>query len=102
VALAWPQGLMPPLTAAPEARCAAATRFFVAPPGEIVAIEGVDEVRQHPGVVLLEMTVAVGDTVGPLRTSWDRCGQIVVTAPSTADAVALADDLAARIKIITR
>jgi biotin carboxylase len=102
VALAWPHGLMPPLTGAPEARCAAATRFFVAPPGEVVAIEGVDEARQHPGVVGLDVTVAVGDTVRPLRASWDRCGQIVVTAPTTAQAAALVDRLASQIRIVTR
>jgi biotin carboxylase len=102
VALAWPQGLMAPLAGVPEARCAAATRFFVAPPGEVVAIEGIEEARRHPGVVALDMAVAVGDTVRPLRTSWDRCGQIVVTAPDTAQATALADQLAGRIKIVTR
>ena len=102
VALAWPQGLTPPLTDAPSAGCAAATRFFVAPPGEVVAIEGVEEARRHPGVVGLDVTVAVGDTVRPLRASWDRCGQIVVTAPTTAQAAALAGRLASRIRIVTR
>ena len=68
----------------------------------MVAIEGEDEVRAHQDVIGLDLAVGVGDWVRPLRTSWDRVGQVLVTAPTTGRAVALADELAGRIRVVTR
>jgi len=97
-----PTGILPALSEAPTVRVAAATRFLLAEPGEVVAIEGEDEVRAHPDVIGLDLAVGVGDRVRPLRTSWDRVGQVLVTAPTTERAVALADELAGRIRVVTR
>jgi biotin carboxylase len=97
-----PVGLVPPLAGPPPVSRAAATRFVLAEPGEVVAIDGVEEVHAHPAVIGFDLSVGVGDRVGQLRTSWDRIGQVLVTAPTTATAVALADDLAARIRVVTR
>jgi len=100
--LGSPTGLLAPLTAAPPVTRAAATRFITAEPGTVVAVEGLDAVRLHPAVLAADLTVAVGDQVRELRTSWDRLGQVVVTAPTTDEAVALAADLAARVHVVTR
>ncbi len=101
-ALGWPFGLAPDPRSGWSTSSGAATRFFDARPGEVVAIEGLAEIARHPAVIALEATVKLGDTVRPLRSSWDRVGQVAVRAATTADAIALAEDLAARVHVATR
>jgi biotin carboxylase len=101
-ALGWPFGLAPAPRSGLAPSCGAATRFFDSVPGEVVAIEGVEEVAGHPSVIALEVSVQVGDVVRPLRSSWDRVGQVAVRAATTADALALAERLASRVHVVTR
>ncbi|MCY7341447.1 MAG: ATP-grasp domain-containing protein [Pseudonocardia sp.] len=70
----------------------AASYLPVAPAGTVVAVEGLDAVRAHPGVVAVDVSVAPGDTVAPLRSSADRVGEVLLTAP---DGDELQDALAA-------
>ena len=49
----------------------------------------------------MDVAVSVGDVIGPLEASWDRTGQILVAAPDTAAAVALAEQLAGKITVTT-
>ncbi|MER7933880.1 MULTISPECIES: ATP-grasp domain-containing protein [unclassified Streptomyces] len=97
----WAAGVLPAIEAPPPARAAAATCFLTAQPGRVTGVEGVEEARTHEGVVGLDVAVEVGGTVRPLRASWDRVGQVLVTGPDTAAALALARQLAGKITVTT-
>lgn len=58
----------------------AGVRFLDVKPGIIQAIEGLDEVRQLPGVYLVELDHKPGDVLKPLGSSFDRAGCIVARA----------------------
>ncbi|WP_051753643.1 ATP-grasp domain-containing protein [Streptomyces achromogenes] len=99
--LAWMTGESEPLTARPAAKCGAAVAFFEAEPGRVVAIDGADEVRDHPAVVEFHLQFAVGQVAPPVRWSPDRAGYLVVTAETGEAASALARSLAGRIRFTT-
>src|ERR1017187_1092838 len=69
--------------------------------GEVVAIDGVDEAAALPGVRPCRMLVEPGETVGPLRDSWDRTVVVTAYAPSAAQALAIAQRAVGTIKITT-
>jgi biotin carboxylase len=79
----------------PEPRVGGAvTRFLVAPPGALERVEvpdGLESVRSYrePGYVFT-----------PLHRGADRAGAVLVVGASRADAVAKADEAAARIRFI--
>jgi hypothetical protein len=100
--LGWPFRVVPELSTRPRPLRAAATRFLVAEPGRVTAIEGVEEVRAHPDTLDLEVNVAVGDTVGPLEANWSRLGQIVATGTDTTAAIAACEHLLSKITVTTR
>jgi biotin carboxylase len=83
------------------ARQAAAIRFVVATPGRVRAVHGVDAARGLEGVRAVEVGVVPGDVVPPCRSSWDRCGWVVVTAPDAERARALAGRAAGMVEIAT-
>ncbi|GGX06316.1 ATP-grasp domain-containing protein [Streptomyces chartreusis] len=60
----------------------AASLFLVSDPGEVIALDGLDEVREHPAVVDAAFRVAVGDTVGPASSSLQRTAYAVLAADS--------------------
>ncbi|MGH3827243.1 MAG: hypothetical protein ACRDQX_08730 [Pseudonocardiaceae bacterium] len=99
--VAWPAKVWPALTERPAAKAAAATRFLISPPGTVTRIQGVAEVRALDCVLDVDIALSVGDTVRPLRASWDRVGQILVTGADTDAAVLAADQLAEKITIVT-
>jgi biotin carboxylase len=101
-AVGWPHRLVPELTERPKPRCGAATRFLTAEPGVVTAVEGADEVRAYPGVLDLELGVKPGDEVGVVSDSFDRPGQLLVTAADTAAAIELCATLVGKIRIVTR
>lgn len=96
-----PFGLVEPLADRPPLIQAAATRFLLAPPGEVVAIEGVEAARAEPGVLAVDLTVAVGSTVRA-GSNWDRCGQVLAVGPDADTAAGRCERLAAGITITTR
>ncbi|HLJ08300.1 MAG TPA: ATP-grasp domain-containing protein [Acidimicrobiia bacterium] len=100
--VSWPVDLVAELDQAPAPRQAAATRFVLAEPGTVERVDGLEAVRAEPDVVLADLNLRPGDEVRPLAWSWDRPGQVVVTAPTTERAVARAEELAGRIRIVTR
>jgi biotin carboxylase len=83
------------------AREAAAVRFLVAAPGRVRAVRGVEDARRLAGVRQVRVGVATGDRVPPIRSSWDRCGWVMVTAPGAERAKALAERAAGMIEIAT-
>ncbi|MFG2328772.1 ATP-grasp domain-containing protein [Streptomyces sp. NPDC048604] len=60
----------------------AASLFVVSDPGEVVALDGLDEVRAHPAVVDAAFRVSVGDTVGRTSSSLQRTAYAVLAADS--------------------
>ncbi|MFJ4867405.1 ATP-grasp domain-containing protein [Streptomyces sp. NPDC088757] len=96
-----PFGLLPELPDRPRALRGAATRFFAADPGEIVAIHGADEVRAHEATVDLEFFLGVGDTAVPVVENFDRTGQVLARGADTAEAADVCDRLAEKIRVET-
>ncbi len=88
------QGTPPELPDRPQR--GAAVRFLVPErPGTVVSVAGLDEARRSIGVETAEVAVTEGDTVGVVKSSWDRIGHVIAVAedPETADrrARAIAD-----------
>jgi len=100
-AVGWPHRLVPELTERPAPRQGAATRFLTALPGTVLTIEGVEEVRAHPGCLGLDIAVAVGDQVAPLADNFFRTGQVLAIAADARQAAQLAARLADRISVNT-
>ena len=77
-----------------------AIRYFTPKPGKVVSIEGTDVLR-CPDVYDAEIYVKAGDEVREVKSSLDRSGHVIVTAPTAAEAVKVAEKLIADVKIIT-
>jgi biotin carboxylase len=90
-----PQG---PLSAARGA----AIWYDTALPGEVVSIAGVAEAQALPGVKRCTVTVEVGMTVPPLRSSWGRTAVATALADSAASAKEIAQRAIGLIRIETR
>ncbi|MFD3515438.1 ATP-grasp domain-containing protein [Streptomyces sp. NPDC058657] len=99
--VAWPSGTLPPLEERPALRQAAVTRFLSASPGTVTAIEGLEEARELESVLDVDLGVAVGDTVRPLRSSWDRIGQVIAVGPDADAALALCEKVCAAVVVRT-
>ncbi|MBD0694817.1 ATP-grasp domain-containing protein [Streptomyces sp. CBMA123] len=99
--LAVAVGEREPVTERPAAKCGAAVAFFEAEPGRLLAIEGAEEVRNHPAVVEFHLQFEVGKVLPPVRWSPDRAGFLTVTAETGEAAGALARSLAARVRFVT-
>ena len=83
-------------------RKAAAVRFLSAGAGVVAAISGTEAATAADGVFHCAVDVAVGDRHGGLRSSWDRVGEVMVTADGPAEAVHRADAAAALITLDIR
>jgi biotin carboxylase len=80
-------------------------RFFTAEPGilptgRVVAIDGLEHVREAPGVLDADLYLEVGETIRPVQVDADRRGYVVATGPDT-DA-ALASATAAMRRLVVR
>jgi biotin carboxylase len=100
-AIGWPFGLADELVERPRAHRAAATRFLTAQPGTVRAVKGVEEVRAHDGVIAVDVGVQEGEVVNALDSNWARIGQVLVTGPTTAAAVAICEQLVGKITVET-
>lgn len=101
-AIGWPFRLVEELPERPEPRCGAATVFFFGESGRVTGMEGVDEARSHPDVVVLDVNVAIGGVVAPVRGNWDRAGQVVATGSDALAARRTCERLAGGIRIVTQ
>ncbi|MBF0248472.1 MAG: ATP-grasp domain-containing protein [Alphaproteobacteria bacterium] len=78
-------GRAPDLSALhPKWNQAVANRYFFPPPGRLVRIDGVDEVRSWDWVDKLEFWYGVGDVIPPALSHAHRFGVFVATAPDRA------------------
>lgn len=85
-----------------KAEGGAAVRFVSIEPGVIDDVRGVEKASQAEGVFMCDVGVSAGDRFGGLRSSWDRVGDLMVTADSPAKALRLAEEAVALIEIDVR
>ncbi len=78
-----------------------AIRYFTPVPGFVKAIEKA-ELLNRPDVYDAEIYVKPGDTVKEVKSSLDRSGHVIVTAPTAKDAINIAEDIISSVKIITK
>lgn len=79
----------------------AAIRYITAPPGRVARISGQDLAASVPGVQEASVRAAVGDMVGPLRSSSDRLGHVIASAEHPYVAARLAEAAAVQIHVVT-
>lgn len=60
-----------------QPRRGASIRFFVAEPGTVRAITGVDQARSIAGVLKVDIATAVGASVNRATSSWERLGFVM-------------------------
>lgn len=92
-------GIEPNLNPVTEAQ-GVAIRYFAPAPGVVLALEG-EERLQRPELYDAGIYVQPGDVVRPLKSSLDRSGHVIVTAPTAQRAIALAEELTTAVKIVT-
>lgn len=80
----------------------AAIRFLTCRAGVVEEVCGVDLAERSDGVRRIAVSAAVGATVAPLTSSWDRIGHVIATAPTGSDAADRAARAAALISVRTR
>jgi biotin carboxylase len=85
-----------------QAKCAAAVRFLATGPGVVTRVDGAEAASKADGVFMCDVSVAPGDSVAGLRSSWDRVADLMVTADNPAEAVRLAEAAAGLIQIDVR
>jgi biotin carboxylase len=79
----------------------ASTVFLVPPPGELLALEGVDEAAQAEGVLAVRIYRRPGFQLGELRVGADRAGAVQAVGDSRAEAYERAKAAAALIRFQT-
>lgn len=84
-----------------RAKAATAIRFLTAAPGRVCAVDGVERARATPGVMRAAVTVAAGDEVAELRSSWDRVGEVIAVGRTPAEAQARAGAAVAAVRVRT-
>lgn len=78
----------------PDSTGAAAAEFFLAPPGRVRAVQGWEELSQHPSVLTAHLQAVPGDIIGPVTDTFTRPGVFVVGI----DTPAKLDDLVATLR----
>lgn len=77
-----------------------AIRYFTPTPGIVKVIKN-KEVLQSPNVYEEDIYVKPGDVVKEVKSSLDRSGHLIVTAPTSQEAINIAEKLLNEVKIIT-
>jgi biotin carboxylase len=76
--------------------------FLVAPVGELVSVDGVEEAEAVDGVAEVRLYRRPGHVFGPLLRGADRAGAILATGESRDDALARARRAAAALRFVVR
>lgn len=77
-----------------------AIRYFIPAPGVVKTIKQ-EELLNRPDVYDAEIYVHPGDIVKEIKSSLDRSGHVIVTAPTAQQAIKVAEGLVNDVKIIT-
>lgn len=86
----------------PQRHHTACERAIIAEPGEVVAIEGVEQLDQIPGFRHIFLHVKVGDIIQPVTSNLGKAANIICSAPTRNEAFASAAAVLETVKIITR
>ncbi len=86
----------------PNRHVAVCQRYFFPKPGRVVAIEGLEQAREIPGVFHLELRVAVGDEIAPIANHPGRAGVVMTTGADAGQARSRAERAVDVLRIITR
>ena len=79
----------------------AAIRFLRPTPGQVVSVQGIDEVKKMSGVKEVSVEVNVGDRIKPLRDATTRVGYVICEAENALAAIAKAETAKNTLKIET-
>jgi biotin carboxylase len=89
-----------------EGRCERdlAIRFLTASPGilptgRVLAVDGLDRVRNSPGVLEAGLYIRPGETISPVEVDADRRGYVIATAHDPLEALELADRAARQLRV---
>jgi biotin carboxylase len=93
------EGRAPSMAEAPAQ--AAAIRYLEAAPGTVREIRGLAAAQDLPGVIGVWMSVAPGDTVPEVTSSWSRAGEVVVVGADREEAAARALAAAEAVRVVT-
>ncbi|TWG25017.1 MULTISPECIES: ATP-grasp domain-containing protein [Geobacillus] len=100
ITFAWAKGLRQ-IKEPPQPVAAASIQFISLPPGRVVEIEGVEQIRKQPFVSLVELSVKVNDEIKELRSSWDRVGCIICSGKNPKEAINRCEEMIQQLKIKT-
>ncbi|MFD4372955.1 ATP-grasp domain-containing protein [Streptomyces sp. NPDC058486] len=81
---------------------AVAIRFLDVDEGVVESVHGTEEAAALPGVVFCRVTVAPGDETRAVRSSWDRAGVVMATAPTPEEAERRAREALRRVEVKVR
>jgi biotin carboxylase len=91
---------LPPIEPRPRVG-GATTAFLVPPPGELLALEGVEDAERSEGVVRVRLYRRPGFRFGELRVGADRAGAVLAVGESRVEAFERARSAAALIRFQT-
>lgn len=92
-------GIEPNLTPT-EPKHGVCIRYFTPKPGKLIVIEGEQALQEHD-VYDAEIYHQVGDMIPEVKSSLDRSGHVIVTAPTVKEAIVKAESLIEEVKLIT-
>jgi biotin carboxylase len=78
-----------------------AIRYFTPKPGKVFSIENT-HLLVRPDVYDADIYVKVGDDVQEVKSSLNRSGHVIVTAPNSIEAISIAESLIEDVKILTK
>lgn len=99
MACSKPFGKMEELKGAPKPKGVAAIRFLTPPSGVVKNITGAEEIKNHPAIKELVVSVKPGEKVSDIKHSLDRPGYIIVQANNLKETVDLCDQMMGKIQI---
>jgi len=81
-----------------------AIRFLTASPGllpvgTVTSVDGLDAMRDSPGVLAADLYFGAGATIRPVQVDADRSGYVIATAATPSIALELADQAAAKLDV---
>lgn len=91
-------GQTPDIT--PTLHKGSAIRFLDAENGVITAIEGIEEAKKLDGVLEISLTKCIGDEVGDIHSSLDRCGFVIAQRDSATEAIEVCEKVKHIINIL--
>ena len=85
----------------PRFRRPVAQRYWFPAEGIVHKIHGLDRFLNNPNVILLDLRVKEGDTIGPIDSHPGRAGVVITTGDTIASAVLLAEDIVNGVSLVT-